>query len=998
MVRIRDRRRIVIQLWPLLAIAIGLGSQLPAVAQVATAPVDSVDRDYSAELPRLEPLSAEQALQAFEIVPGFRIELVASEPLVTDPVAFAFDSQGRLFVAEMRDYSEQETERLGRVALLEDTDHDGRMDRRTTFAENLSWPTAVWPWRDGVLVAEPPRLTWYRDLDGNGVSDQSEDWFVGFGRDNVQGLVNSLRWNIDGFLHGATSSTGAELNALAGASQTESGPIALRRRDFAIDTLTKTIQPEAGGGQHGLSFNRWGDKFVTSNSDHLQQVVDLDAWLTSHRTRIPFPAQRKSIAEDGPQAEVFRASPVEPWRVVRTRLRVTGVVPGIVEGGGRAAGYFTGATGTWIMDREAQFGPADTDVAMVCDVGSNLVHRKRLTDQGLFWTGGRMDERTEFLRSTDTWFRPVQLGDGPDGALYIADMYREVIEHPKSLPSVIKRHLDLTSGRDRGRIWRIVPTSLPQPAAVPAMTSASTSELVAGLDDTIRWRRNMASQLLVEREKRVDIVSWNAAVSKLRRPEAIVAAAHIANRLGILTFERLGELLESEHPRVAEHALKLVRAKNWAHELDEARLSELAARSEPRIQLELAMLLADLPVEQSRNTLSTLMLHADLPMVQAAIATAAGAESWKLLASLPQFPAEARAKFRVWLTLLLPSWINELDTNVELRAWINSELASPQGVQQALWCDVLAALPKQSSIVALLRAITPASKANIEQFIESRLANNPPSQVIQWARLLDSERQIDWSKQFLQPTATDSQQREAVELARATQNLEIVQLAISTFPTMTPALQQYCLRTLSEQNRQELLEGVDAEYIRRSQIPLDIRQVLLADSKTKTLATKLLGQSRSNRRAAIDRYASDLDIPIGDAAILNGRAHFQRVCAQCHQLDGIGHDVGAALKQLGDKSPTQLLEAILDPNREIDPRFAGYTILLADGSIIAGVIREESATQITVKAAGGKEHIVQRQEIDQIKSTGVSLMPEGMEEQLDETQMRELIGFLISAH
>ena len=169
--------------------------------------------------------------------------------------------------------------------------------------------------------------------------------------------------------------------------------------------------------------------------------------------------------------EVFRASPVEPWRIVRTRLRVSGVAPGAVEGGGRAAGYFTGATGTWIMDRERGFGyPTESvtdgpDIALVCDVGSNLVHRKRLIDQGLFWSAQRIDQQSELLRSRDIWFRPVQLGDGPDGALYIADMYREVIEHPLSLPPMIKKHLDLTSGRDRGRIWRLASPHTPRLAS-----------------------------------------------------------------------------------------------------------------------------------------------------------------------------------------------------------------------------------------------------------------------------------------------------------------------------------------------------------------------------------------------------------------------------------------------------------------------------------------------------------------------------------------------------
>ncbi len=281
---------------------------------------------YADRLPRIAPRSPAAALQAFETLPGYRVELVAAEPLVADPIAFCFDARARLWVIEMCDYSEQETDRLGRIARLEDVDGDGRMDRRETFVTGLSWPTAIACWRDGIVVAEPPYVWFMRDTNDDGVMDQRELWFEGFHRSNVQGLINSLRWTVEGKIHGATSSSGADL-----VDASKSQKVTLRGLDFEIDPTTQKVMPVSGGGQHGLSFNRWGDKFVTSNSDHLQQVLPLERYRSPTHS-VAFPPARKSIAIDGPQAEVYRISPVEPWRILRTELRVSGAVPGVVEG------------------------------------------------------------------------------------------------------------------------------------------------------------------------------------------------------------------------------------------------------------------------------------------------------------------------------------------------------------------------------------------------------------------------------------------------------------------------------------------------------------------------------------------------------------------------------------------------------------------------------------------------------------------------------------------
>src|SRR5688572_24006001 len=472
------------------------------------------------QLPRVPPTEPDKAVSTFRVKPGFRIELVAAEPLVADPIAISFDEDGRCYVVEMRDYSERRPERLGRIRRLEDTKGDGRFDKSTVFAADMPWPTAVICWGGGVFVGATPDIIYFKDTTGDGVADVRETIFTGFAADyapfetnklNVQALMNSFNWSLDNRIHGATSFNGGKVKRvdspfvrewLKSSGVTNFLPatvLDLRGRDFSFDPRTLEMRAESGGGQHGMSFDNRGRKFVCSNSSHLQTLM----YEERYAARNPYsslPRALVDIAVDGGAAPVFRISPDEPWRVIRTQWRVSGLVSGPVEGGGRPSGYFTGATGVTLYRGDA-YGPEFVGNAFVGDAGGNLVHRKLILPDGVGVKGVRPadEENVEFLASTDNWFRPVQMANAPDGCLYICDMYREVIEHPWSLPDSIKRHLDLNSGNDRGRIYRVVPerfTQRPQ----PRLSEASSAELVKLLEHPNGWHRDSAARLLFERQ------------------------------------------------------------------------------------------------------------------------------------------------------------------------------------------------------------------------------------------------------------------------------------------------------------------------------------------------------------------------------------------------------------------------------------------------------------------------------------------------------------------
>ena len=514
----------------------------------------SAEVDYADQLPRVPATEPAAAIDTFKVVDGFKIEMVASEPQVTDPVAMAFDENGNLFVAEMRGYSEHGDDQVGQIRFLEDTNGDGLFDRSTVFADRMSWPTAVACYDGGIFVGATPDLLYLKDENGDRQADRREVVFSGFGASNVQGLINSFRWGLDNRIHLVVRNKSSIVRP---GDPVAEEPLLLSGRDLIFDPRTLEYEPTSGGGQFGMSFNRWGEKFVCSNSDHLQVVLAEDRYLR----RNPYQAgsaSRRSIAADGPQAAVYRISPVEAWRIVRTRLRVAKAASGPIEGGGTPAGYFTSATGITIYEGDA-WPDAYRGWALIADVGSNLLHRKQLHPDGVAYLGHRVDQQAELLASTDIWFRPVQFCNGPDGALYIADMYREFVEHPLSLPPEIKRHLDLNSGNDRGRIYRLVPTDFKQP--VPTrLGGVTTGELVAALDHPNAWHRRTAARLIYERQDTGVVPALQKISKTAKLPEGRIAALYALAGLEALEEQVLLAALDDDHSQVRRNGVRLAEA------------------------------------------------------------------------------------------------------------------------------------------------------------------------------------------------------------------------------------------------------------------------------------------------------------------------------------------------------------------------------------------------------------------------------------------------------
>ncbi len=509
--------------------------------------------DLASELPRIKPKEPPAALESFRLHGGFHLEPVAVEPIVTDPVSACFDADGRLYVVEMRGYPFPEESPSGNVIRLEDRDHDGRFESRSVFLAGLSWPTGIVPYKDGVFVAVAPEILYAQDTDGDGAADLKKVMFSGFGTENVQGLLNGLLWGPDGWIYGVTSSN---VGTIVNRSRPEAAPVSVRGRDFRFKADGSAFEAVSGGGQFGHAFDDWGHRFTCNNSNHVRQIVLPSHYLERNPALIP-PAVVLDIAAEGPAAPVYRISPPEPWRVVRTRQRAADPVLSrrLPPTELFATGFFTSATGITIY-RGSSYPAEYRGNVFVGDVGGNLVHRKDLRALGATFIASRADANVEFLASTDNWFRPVNFANTPSGTLLILDMYRETIEHPSSIPEPIKRHLDLTSGKDRGRLYELCYSGA-LARRRPNLGNAPSALLVKHLADPDAWWRETAQRLLFERQDRSQVGMLRAMVSDRDSALGRLHALWTLELLGALDAEAIALGLADPEPRIREQAIRL---------------------------------------------------------------------------------------------------------------------------------------------------------------------------------------------------------------------------------------------------------------------------------------------------------------------------------------------------------------------------------------------------------------------------------------------------------
>ncbi len=894
----------------------------------------------------------EASLAAFHVREGLRIELVAAEPLVMDPVAIDWGADGRLWVAEMADYPlgvDGKGKAGGRVRFLEDTDSDGRYDRSVVFLDGLNFPTGVMAWKDGVLVTAAPEVLFARDTSGDGRADVREVLYKGFSEGNQQLRVNGLRWGLDNWIHCAS---GAHHGGYARGNKITSvrtgKTIVLGSRDFRIRPGPGLLDPQSGPSQFGRNRDDWGNWFGVQNSHPLWHYVLRD----HHLRRNPY------FVSPNPKNQVVTPSNPRVYTAKSPQKRFHSF---------EQSGRFTSACSGMVYRDELLFPRGSERHAFTCEPFHNVVQHNIIFSKGPTFAARRdpAESKVDFLASKDRWFRPVMARTGPDGALWVVDMYRYMIEHPQWLPKNGQDELRpyFRHGEKHGRIYRVFPAES-GPRAWPRLSGSAPAELVNYLEHPNGWVRDTAQQQLVQSGE-------GKVAGELRR---LVRASRVAlGRLHALcTLDGIGQLdaptlevaLKDSEPGVRRQAVRLsaamapsllagfedsdpaVRLELAVSARDGADIARLAADRDPWVAA------AAMSSLDSKNVVSALESSLESPALFArltgqAVAWKKGAEAAELLGRyLPG--AEAGDKLR-----LTSAWLEKADPS-----------SAPPAVLKTV--EIAEAMAFDRSVSGELRVAAIA------------LLNRVPGRAeISVLKLLGAS----------EPSAVQ---------AAAVRRVSSFKPLLEGWPRYGPGLRAEILgRALGRKEwAGGLLDAVAGGVVKPGELDSSTRQRLGALGPGIKKRVQQLLPASPDRLAVLKKYRPALGLK-GDGG--RGRATFEKICAACHKLGGLGRETGPNLAALSNKTGEFLLQSIIDPNAAVEARFGLYAAATRDGRTFSGMVTSETGTQLSLVGADGKKMDILRGDLVEFRSMGTSFMPNGLERNLSPGDLADLIRFIQEA-
>ena len=961
------------------------------------------------------PYSVDDALKTFKVESGFHIEKFASEPNVENPVAMDVDENGRIYVVEDRGYPLSTDNPLGRVKLLEDTNGDGIPDRVTIFADKLVMPTGVMRWKKGILVTDAPNVWYFEDTDGNGKADIKKLVLTGFAVTNPQHTVNNPIYGLDNWIYLAHEGPATAIiykkqfgdrgSDIRFPDRPDLPALTEHNRNVRFRPDTYQAEALSGSSQYGQAFDDWGHHFTTNNSDHVRHEVIAARYL-ERNPDLPVSSAMQQISDHGAAAKVYPIT-LHPRFEMLTEV-----------------GQFTSACGITCYHGSL----------FVAEPVHNLVHQDLISDAGATDVAKRAHPDVEFLASTDAWFRPVNFYAGPDGALYVMDFYRLVIEHPEWMSTEAQNSQDLTKGIDRGRIYRIVPDGNPAPKPVK-LGSASNADLVPELANPVIWWRRTAQRLLVDR-KAVDAAPDLARmVHESPSPVGRLHALWTLDGLGKLQPAEIEAGLADREAGVRENAIILAEPRLSNTPALVQKLIAMAKDPDAKVRFQLLCTLGSLNSPQARAARDELLSRdVEDKWFQIAALSSSSDEALRLYqkAASSQQETPGRVSFIRQAAALvgarhkaaeIQSVLEKVARSTQENAewWRAASLeglalgmrgratgAGAFGAGQPLLLKLFDS-PQASIRRAALRLIEmsglptgPASASALGRAAtvaaDKQAVADLRADSVGLLALAGSDARADLFKQLIDPHEPDQVQAAAVRAFGRVKGDDTGKFLLSKWRELTPAGRTEAANAMYlEPGRAWLLvAALKSGDVQPWTLSFSSRRrlVMNTDPAIRAAARPLLDQTASEREKVVKRYEAAFD-RTADAA--RGREVFKSICVKCHRFAGLGVQVGPDLATVQNQPKQALLEDILMPNKTIAQGFEAYVVETTGGTF-DGVLGAQTPTTIALRHEDGKEDIIQRKDIRQMYVTNVSAMPGDLEKQIDIQQMADLLEFLKTVH
>ena len=945
------------------------------------------------------PVSPQESLKWIETEPGFQVELVASEPQIVDPVSMQIDERGRIWVVEMGDYPTEGNAPKSRIVVLQDKDLDGYYESSTVFADRLLFATGVQPWDNGAIVTVEGQLLMLRDNDGDLQSDSTEVWLEGFSTGNPQLRANHPTINADGWLYIASGLRGGKIKATLPFGNPTLERIDLTGCDLRVHMLTGRVESIAGPSQFGLSFDQFGHRYGCSNRNPCFEIVSERADLSMS----PLSGLATALHDVSPSNAASRVYPlVNAWTTSNLH-----------------AGQCTAACGV-LVTHSRHFPDASFATTLTCEPTGSLVQRRSMirTD-GLLQVTGEVPQR-EWLASHDPWFRPVDLYEGPKGDIYVVDMYRAVIEHPEWVPAELKNRPDQRQGDSHGRIYRV--TRADSRNAKGNSLANQPSSTADRLSHPDMWCRSTASQAVLaaatKGQKDQFVETLDAICKNPSSPiGAIANACWLLSACDALDESVVHSLMKSQSAEIRNVAWSAMRqaSPKWPQLWKQ---SAVQVFDDPRATIDemqsAAWFIAALPKEEPNTPHADLMERYAEQAAKSLFRTNDPTHLWmaitaawrdEALAFLLQYQNVARSVSGELGSIARDSLVR-MATRAAQQPFLNFAIQEyAESLAQELTDKISPAA--RSTSFAILEGFARSGKLSIpanselERIVQTSAADRSTTNQLAAISILATSKTA--SSKSLALKMLEGSDRSLLKAVIATCSVhdtpEFSTWLLERFPSALPEIRQELFNAIrSNPKRLALLVDqleagkLSTKIFDASQIQnlTAVRDTLIAPRLAKVFANSI----NTDRQKVIDDYSNRLATIEVNPNNNRGKAIFAKNCSACHRLDGVGTTVGPEISDSRDQSFEKMLISILDPNRSIDANYFRYLARTDEGTVVEGLLKDSNSQTITLQSQNGALTTLNRDDIEELKSSGTSLMPEGIESQISANDMAELLWYV----